>query len=350
LKRNHNEASTARPVWIPACAGMTGRLVVLLLLFGNLAFFHTTSSFAAQLGGQAGAFSRIGLGADRAAMGDVGAALTGAGMNWYYNPAGVAWHTTRQASLGYRWMALDRKMMFVGLAAPLKGYAAVAFGYVRAQTDNIDARDSNGNRFDILSNSDNLIHGTFSVMPNRRFSLGVSLKWFFNAVPDILDNSKNLYSYGMGIDIGTRFLATDQLALGLQIRDIGAKYSCDATDVWNDGVGSKDDLFPTLVRAGAALEFTDNLTMAADFVVNSGDIGKSSDAYDLHFGGEWRTAIDHNKSAILRAGWNGEAPTFGLGFDFVLRHGIKARVDYGYIMENRAPSGSHLIGWTFNLD
>jgi len=310
----------------------------------------SSNLIAGQLGGQAGAFSRMGLGADRVAMGDCGVALTGAGMNWYYNPAGLAYQTFRQASLGYRWMALDRSMMYVGFSTPLQGHASVAFGYVRAATSNIDARDSNGQHFDMLTNSDNLIHATFALKPHRNVSLGVSLKWLINSMPKLLDDDKTLYAYGMGVDLGVRVVAAENLQFGLQVRDINSKYSWDATEVWNDGLGGKDDVFPTLVRVGAAYEPREDITVTSDLLVNGSDLGNAGDAIKVHIGGEWRKAYDLKKSVALRLGWNGDAPTFGLGVDLGLRYGIKARMDYAYIIEDVAPSGSHLIGWTFRLD
>jgi len=322
---------------------------VFAVVFSSLPLLPS-NLFAAQLGGQAGAFSRMGLGADRVAMGDCGVAMTGAGMNWYYNPAGLAYQRDRQVSLGYRWMSLDRKMMYIGFTTPLKGNAAVGFGYVRAATDNIDARDSNGEHFDMLSNSDNLLHATFALMPHKRVSLGVSLKWFIGSVPTILDDNKTLYGYGMGVDLGVRIVAADNLSFGLQVRDINAKYTWDATKVWNDGLGSKDDLFPLMTRLGVAYDPRADLTLTSDLVVNGSDIGESSDAFDLHFGGEWRKAFDRNKNLAFRAGWNGDSPVFGLGVDLGLRYGIKARMDYSYLIEKVAPTGSHLIGWTFKLD
>lgn len=327
--------------------GGVGRVAAALVISG---IFAAIPARAAQLGGQAGSFSRIGLGPERVAMGDCGTALTGAGMSWFYNPAATSLLKERQASLGYRFLSLDRELMYIGVSSPLKGHAAVAFGFVRGATDNIDARDSNGERFDILSASDNLIHATFSLNPHPMVALGVSLKWLIASIPDILDDDKTLYAYGMGIDLGARVSLRPNLAIGIQARDINAKYSWDATDVWNDGTGAKDDAFPTLIRFGAAYDPRPDVTITSDLIVNAGDVGSSSEAFDLHAGGEWRTPLEDEKNLALRAGWNGSAPSFGLGLDLKLRKNLRARFDYAYIFEKVAPSGSHLIGWIFSLD
>jgi hypothetical protein len=39
----------------------------------------------------------------------------------------------------------------------------------------------------------------------------------------------------------------------------------------------------------------------------------------------------------------------GLGLDFLLRHQIRARFNYAFLMEQVSPSGSHLIGWVIEI-
>jgi opacity protein-like surface antigen len=304
---------------------------------------------AKELGGQAGSAFRIGMGADRLAMGDVGTALKGSEMGWYYNPASLPFQKTRQTSIGYRMMSLDRSMFYADFSAPLKGNAGVSMGVVRASTGEIDARDSNGRRFDLLDYSDMMIHGTFGLRPHPRVGLGVSLKWLVSTASDVLPDNKNLNAYGMGVDIGVQIEPFENTRIGLQIRDIDAKVSWDASDVWADGHGAKDDVLPSLIRLGAAYEPRDDLSLAVDAVVNSGEVGNSSDAIALHFGGEWVLRESENRAFFLRGGWNGESPAFGLGFDLKLRRNMAARLDYAYVMDDVTPAGSHLFGWTFGF-
>jgi len=308
----------------------------------------SSNLFATQLGGQAGSAMRLGLGADRIGMGDVGTALSGAGMSWYYNPASPSFQPTRQASLGYRSMSLDRSMMYAGYSMPLQENAGVAIGFVRAATDDIDARDSNGKRFDMLTYSDNLIHGTFCLRPHENFALGISVKWMFSAAPKVLIDDKTLYAYGMGIDLGIQG-RWRKYRFGLEVRDINSKVNWDASQVWGDGRGALDDNIPLMFRLGAAYDPRDDLTLAGDLLINPSEAGKSADGFSPHLGAEWRTLNWENKAFSVRAGYNGDMPTFGMGLGMKLRRGVVAKMDYAYVIDTVSPAGSHLIGWTFGF-
>jgi hypothetical protein len=68
-----------------------------------------------------------------------------------------------------------------------------------------------------------------------------------------------------------------------------------------------------------------------------------------HVGAEWRSLQWDDHSFSLRAGFNGEMPTFGLGLGMNLRRGIVAKMDYAFVLDTVSPSSSHLIGWTFGF-
>jgi hypothetical protein len=320
-----------------------------LILFITVSLLVGTSN-ATPLGGSAGSFMRVGFGADRLAMGDCGVALVGAGMNWYYNPAGLAYQLDRQVSIGYRNMGLDRFIMHSEFSMPIHPNAGLAIGLVRAGTENVDFRDSNGEKFDEITHSENLIHGSFSLMPHPRVGLGISVKWILNSVPDVLHDDKNLYAYGMSIDLGLRVIVLDNLQFGLQLRDLNGQYSWETSEVWGDPSAAKVDEIPTLIRIGAAYTPINPLTIVSDVVINSSEVGESSDAFDSRFGLEYRHAVlnDNLNGFAIRAGWNGNIPTFGFGLDLNLRK-VQARLDYAFLLEDVAPSGSHLIGWVFEF-
>ncbi len=327
----------------------TRALLEIILVFVVIVLF-VGSTNATLLGSSAGSFMRVGFGADRIAMGDCGAALVGSGMNWYYNPAGLAYQLDRQVSIGYRNMGLDRFIMYSDFSMPLPPNAGLAIGIVRAGTNNVEFRDSNGEKFDEITHSENLIHGSFSLMPHPRIGLGITIKWIINSVPNVLEGDKDLYAYGMSIDLGLRLIVLDNLQFGLQLRDLSGEYSWETSEVWGDPSAAKVDEFPSLIRLGAAYTPINPLTIVADVVVNSSEVGESSDAFDSRFGVEYRYPImnDNLNGFALRAGWNGDIPTFGFGLDLNLRR-VQARLDYAFLLEDVAPSGSHLIGWVFEF-
>ncbi|MDP8228651.1 MAG: hypothetical protein P9M15_04290 [Candidatus Electryoneaceae bacterium] len=317
---------------------------VILMSYGHLE--------AGQLGGQAGAFLRVGLGADRVAMGDCGVALAGGGMNWYYNPASLPYQESRQASLGYRNMSLDRFILYADYSTPIKQdgvtKAGLSLGVIRAGITGVEYRDSNGEKFDVVTTSDNLIHGSFALMPHPRITFGITIKWMINAIPDILEDDRNLYAYGMGIDLGMRFIARKNLQLGIQLRDINSQYSWETSEVWGDQVSTKDDQLPLMLRVGGAWDPMEPLTVVTDLVINTDQIGDDADAFEPRFGLEYRYAVDSGKGFALRAGWNGDVPTFGFRLDLDLWR-LQARLDYAFLMDKVAPNESHLIGWVFEF-
>ncbi len=310
--------------------------------------FHPEYVLASSLGSKAGGFLRIGLGADLSAMGGCGTALSNYGTNWHYNPAALGFQKNRQVVIGYRSMSLDRKVIYIDYSSPLKGNASLGFGFLRAGTSNIDARDSNGERFDILSNSDNLFHGSFSIRPYPTVSLGISIKWMINNTPHIQYDNKSLNAYGMGFDIGIQYKVHRSLILGAKISDLNAKYNWSTYKVWGDDIGMKEDQFPTLIRLGWAYEPYKNFVLTSDIILHKQELGKSSEGIQPHFGTEWKYSINNELGGVIRAGVDQNEPTFGFGFDFILLEKIRAHFDYAFVYDRISPSGSHLFGWTFS--
>ena len=308
-----------------------------------------SSARAGEIGGQAGGFLRMGIGADRVAMGDCGVAMTGGEMSWYYNPASLPFQHSKQFSLGYRAMSLDRRVISVDFSTPLQPNAGLSLGVLRAETSRIDARDFNGVKLDPLSQSENLIHGSFALKPYPSVAVGISIKWMINAVPDILDGQKNLYAYAMGLDFGVQAVPWKRLRLGIQVRDQNASYNWETSEVWGDQSITKKDDIPGLVRVGAAYTPFSSATLAADLVMNPDRIGDESEALEPHFGLEMRRELAPGQKLALRTGWNGKALALGLGLDFMLRHHLSARFNYAFLMEQVSPSGSHLIGWVIEI-
>lgn len=308
-----------------------------------------STSLADPLGGQAGSFLRLGLGADRVAIGDVGVSMKNAGLGWYYNPASISSQDQRQFTAGYRFLSLDRSFSYFSLSAPLKGNAGAGISYARAATDKIDSRDSNGDKLSPLSLADNVIAGSFSLRPHPAVSVGISIKYIFTSVPTVLEGDKTLYANGMGIDFGLRVQPREWISFGAVLKDIGAKYSWDTFDVWHDDGGTVENVIPKTLRVGVDALPIENLDVAADLVTNLTQVGDSPDAFVLHAGGEYSLPYSGNHLAIIRAGWNGESPAFGLGIDIPLYRHISARFNYAFVFEKVAPSGSHLIDWTFTF-
>ncbi len=335
------------------------RLVVLLLI-GT--FMLSPSINAKQLGGQAGHFLRMGLGADRVGMGGVGVAMASSGANWYYNPAAVPYQKSKTAVVSYRKLSLDRSLMYAGFSLPLQPEmsrlrskhdvrqtkAGLAFGIMRAGISDIEGRDSNGEVYETFTWSDNLFHGSFSLMPYDMLAIGVSIKWMMNAVPKVKEDDKTLFSNGLGVDLGLQVVPLSNLRFGFQIRDLGSKIKWETSDVWGDDSGEKDDVLPTQLRLGAAWDPIWDLTIASDIVVYPQIIGDDYDALQTLIGVEYRQVYFNDNQVAFRAGYQGFAPTFGFGLDMLIRH-INVELDYAFLLERESSDGAHVLTWIFGF-
>ncbi len=316
-------------------------LAVLLISVADLS--------AKQLGGQAGWFLRMGgAAADRIALGDAGVALVNNEQSWYYNPAGLAFAENRIVSLGYRSMSLDRSLMYAGMSIPIEPKAGVAFGILRAATANIDAYDSNGNMYDELSYSDNLIHGSFAIMPHPRFSMGVTIKWLISIVPDVKDDNKNLSSFGLSVDLGALVQPIDDLYFGLHIKDFDGRNTWESTDVWGDDSGAKEDKFPPQIRLGIGFTGIEQLTVAGDLVIMTEIVGNDDLGFQQHLGAEWSQPFSNDYSAAFRVGFNGTEPTFGFGLNWHTQS-IEVHLSYAFLIDENSPNGAHMATWGFEF-
>jgi len=311
-------------------------------------FLWSLTVQAGQLGGQPGAPWRMGLGADRVAMGDCGVALRNNSAPWYYNPALLPHLQRRQVTIGYRWMSLDRSLGNLSVASPLPPNGGLALGLAYAGFGEVDGRNSNGEHFDDIGYYESLIHGSFALKPRSWVSLGLTIKFYMNSVSDIKDNGKDLNANGLGLDFGAWGLIRPDLTVGFQIRDIGGRTTWDASEVWLDGAGTKDDNFPQTGRLGLAWQPRSDVILTGESVLNLNDLDEGNEAFRLQLGGEWSRMIEEEFKFALRAGFNGDVPSFGLGLAFPLKHN-RVRFDYAFLMEKIAPGGAHLAGWVFEL-
>ena len=323
---------------------ITGLTAVVLLLY----IIFPAGIFAAQPGGQAGAFLRMGLAPDRIAMGDCGVAMTSGAMNWYYNPAGLPAQKKHQAAIGYRFMSLDREIMYAGYSTPLKPHAGLAFGVLRAGTGDIPMTDSNGEQYETTSFSENVIHGSFALQPHPIIALGLSIKWLIAGASKVKEDDKSQFGYAMSIDFGAQLRASKSLRFGFQARDLGAQYNWETSETWGDEIGSTEDPIPSLLRLGAAWDPIDDLTLATDVILDADRAGDESSAIEPHFGAEYRTPLSNKYRLALRMGYDSDVITSGFGIDIDLGFAW-GEMNYAFYNENIAPDSAHLIGWVFRF-
>jgi hypothetical protein len=280
----------------------------------------------------------MGLGAEAIAQGDAFTARASNGFATYYNPAGLAFLHKRTLATSYSYLALDRSFNFIGLTFPLKPTAGVSLGWINAGVTNIDGRDYDGNHYGTLEFYQNSFAFGFANRFSQYVSAGISVKILYGLFPDMLEDNKALKANGVGFDFGALVKPVRWLRLGLQVRDINAKYGWDSSEYYSEGM-SKNDQFPTIYKAGFA--FLPGNGLAAEYDLEL----SSQNAVEHHFGLEYAIIFKPERTFVLRTGYDQDVPTFGFGYYFPLGK-LTSRLDTAYILENVAPDDTMIFSWS----
>ncbi len=311
---------------------------------------HAPAAGAGSNAGMAGAFLRMGLGARALALGDLGVAIPGDGYGLYYNPASLPYLKERSLLTTYTYLSLDRHLNFVGFALPLHPpskqsgnplSAGLAVGWISAGTNEIDARDSDGNHIGLFENSENAFYFAFALRLADRISIGFAPKILYNSFPE-LTADETLNSARLGFDAGILVNPVNRLYLGAQARHINAQYRWDTTTIWGDDGTTITDEFPGIYRIGASYFFDFGLMLAGE--LETGD----QDDNQIHVGAEY-TYLDLNPySFSLRAGYDDQDLALGFGFGFLVWQ-LRGQLDYAYQIQDVPPYDSQVISFSVNF-
>lgn len=300
-------------------------------------------------GGYAGAFLRMGFEARSKALGDAFTGVAEGAVAGVYNPATLPNVPTRQLILGTSFLPMDRHLNYLGFALPIRPkakeenlaqplQAGLAVGWINAGVGKIDGRDRSGNRTGELSNSENAFFMSFAIKPSPYVSIGLSGKILYNRIPDIAEENSALTSSGFGIDIGAYSNPLPGLMIGLVLRDNMSKYSWNTDKVYERGT-STVYRFPKIVRAGLAYRIPQQwLLLVAD--VETSDVQNPR----YHFGAEF----EYKQIGALRAGFDHDSPTFGLGL-YATLFGKPSAFNYAFMPGLKALSPDHVVSWTFDF-
>lgn len=311
-------------------------MTVLLVIGGR------SSLSAADVGGYPGAFLRVDVGARAAAM---GGAFTAAGegpAGFHYNPAGVAWVSTRTVEASLRKMSFDRRHGYVAVLFPLHDEAAIVASWVHAGVDDVYERSwPDGEKGDKIGESNNSVAFTFAKKFSSFFSLGVNLRYVQMNIADL--NAYTIgFDFGIMIKIPHHSLAiggpnglTD-LRLGLALERVNYKFPWTTGDYWvkydEDGT-SFEETWPVNLRAGLAFSvFKKKATIAFDAEVNE------SSGSRAHAGIE----VQPHNALALRGGINGSNLTAGMGVNALW--GLRTiYVDYAFVMTDDNIDDEHIV-------
>lgn len=312
--------------------------ILLILLFLSLSI-----DAYGQIGGRAGAFSRMGFGARGMGMGNALTAVTSGDVVGYYNPAVVPLSEYKNISASFGILALDRKLNFISHSAPLKPSAGISFGIINSGVSEIDGRDSDGEPTGLLRTSENQVFLGFANQFQAGFSLGINLKLYYHHI------YTDVSSTTVGIDIGLLIPVNDQLTIGATVRDINSQYKWDTSDLYGQSGNTTIDNFPLLYTVGSAYKLPDSLGLIAL------DIQASNQKTIIaRFGAE----VPIVPELTLRAGLdridlkekgNGVRPTFGFTLTRSIFESWTPSLNYAYVIEPFASSGMHVISISVKL-
>ena len=224
-----------------------------------IAFACLLSSTALpQIGGRAGAFSRLGFGARGMGMGNAMTAVTTGDMVGYYNPAVLAQAGYRNISLSFGLLPFDRKLNFVNFTQPVKPAAGLFIGLINSGWSNIDGRNADGEPTGALKTTENMVLLGFATRIRSQLSLGINLKLLYHHL------YTDVNSTTVGIDFGAILPVGDHVTLGASIRDVNSRYKWDTSALYGEQLGrTTEDKFPQLYTLGAAYSIMDSVALVA---------------------------------------------------------------------------------------
>jgi hypothetical protein len=291
---------------------------------------------SAQIGGEPGAFSRMGFGARGMAMGNALTAVASGNVASYYNPALLPYAGYRHAGVSFGILSLDRSLNFVQFSQPLPPAAGLAAGIINGGVTGIDGRDGDGERTGELRTTENQAFLAFAAKLRSGLSIGVTLKLlYYHLYTDMTSTT-------VGVDLGAYLPLGEGIAVGVSVRDINSKYKWDSAPLFGQSGQSPQDRFPLVSTAGVSWFLPDSvLLLSADveFSNRSTTVIRAGAELPLLPEITLRAGVDR---IDLREKGNGVRPGFGFG----LRKSIGTwtpLLDYAYVLEPFAPKGLHMI-------
>jgi len=195
--------------------------------------------------GQAGAFLKVGQGARALGLGGAFCSIADDQSAIFYNPAGLAFSSGKQAAFNYHSLTLDRNLNSASVILPVRNEAVMGAAWINSSVGNVQMRDSDRNVIGEFTNSYNLFSLSFAKKFTDKFGGGANIR-YIQAKLDYLS------AYTVGVDFGGIYKPNEAIALGAAISDLGSDLRWDSGNYWSSGGTSYGDKFPFRLRGGAS--------------------------------------------------------------------------------------------------
>jgi hypothetical protein len=291
------------------------RIIQMALLSIVFAMTAPSASFGADR--FAGDFLTLGSGARALGMGSAFVAATDGAVSTYYNPAGLARLTGREANLMHseQFGGLENYNS-ISLAAPASPTEGVGLTLLHLGVGDIPVTRlwdpsralSDSNRVEVAYRTDAADYALIlggGKQVSARLALGAAVKVIHRSL------GKDT-AFGYGIDLGAQFRATNELMLGVSFRDVtGTAIAWNVRSSDKDHT-SRDRIDPTM-DIGAAyssvLPWIGGKYLLAASILYFGDSPKVKGIDTMHLGAEYRAG----DILVFRGGSSEGNATFGVG-------------------------------------
>lgn len=293
------------------------------------------------IGGYAGAFAQLGADARSAALAGALVADINSGYLAFTNPASLVYVQDREVGLSLMTLPLDRSLQSLSVSTAVPPSAAVSVTYIRAGDDNIQGRNSIGERTEVLAYNDNLIMLSFANRFSNTLSMGLNAKLLYL-------NLGEESSRGFAIDLGFLYRHPAGLALALKLQNVTGAYSWKVTA--SPGERLYVDYLPLIVSSGFRLPWRHFTFLGqADLVVPKVKEGDS--VYYKQPVPVFRGAVEDllRDRYFIRLGVENTTLTLGAGLKYSVRKPFDSRVDYSVSLGKTTEGMGHFFSWIFSL-
>ena len=344
---------------------MINKIIITAIIITSIA----GSVIAQDNGSHPGAFARMGFGARGMSMGNATTSDVFGDVQAYYNPALTCWQEQGIFNFGYTFLNLDRRLNFISFAKKFslqqgKQTAGISLSWLNAGVSDIDGRDNDTRQIGMLSTYENQFSLGTGFLLSDQFAIGAGFKLYYSKLYDQVTTTS------VGIDIGAVYIAKPDLAIGLTVRDIGAKYKWETGKVYGANGTLTENKFPVLVDAGASYKLPKDfgtVSLVFESQMNPSfetkdSLGitqkiKSDNNYVVKFGGE----INLSKNFKIRGGvdridftsddfFGNLKPGLGIGFYKSFSKNVILGLDYSFQLEPYTKNPVQNIGVAFKFN
>jgi hypothetical protein len=314
-------------------------LVALLYSIAPLIIVHAQSNY--DLGGLAGAATRMGFGAQGMAMANALGAVTNHDGSGYYNPAIVPFQLHPTALLSVGFLPLDRSLNYASYTQSIKPSGGFSLALINAGVSKIQGRDEDGLPTETYSTSENEFLFTFGTKMRQDFAVGVSAKILYYSL------FSGVKSTTVGFDLGLLYLPSDEWSVGVVIADINSKYKWDTSQLYGTSGNTTIDRFPLRRKLAVCYSPSFAPVRVAGEIERTGSVWLSRVGAEivLHSNFALRGGIDQ----IDFGGKINAKPSLGFSLGTSLGS-WRPTLNYGYVIEPYTTSGIHLFSLSVNFE